>query len=552
MTKVKDILQHSLQKSNAAAAAAKDKEAAIASAAATPAESNSDTPAASNSQVAARSATISLDSKKLLQNLQLQQGLLKENKDLMKTFQETVMQGGLPYEEFWSTRVHILRAHALTSSQKRGPYNVLSTIKPTTNSDNKVSVSVSREKIHDIFEQYPLVRHAYNECVPKISEGEFWSRFFLSRLFRRLRGEKQKPTDPTDMLLDKYLDQIDNSSLTGVKRKANEMADEEEFNVPFFLNIAGNEESDPQKLGNRPDMTMRSGTEGQNALSLIRSMNNLSQKMIYGSTDSGFTISKHDKDESNLVNELKLGGLEEESAPDYMELHLKAVDSAAITGDDSTASKNPVPSADGSTPASTPAQTPSHAQIMQYLRSNLEPNLDLQQAGLEYPDGIKKAQKQITKTIRLRAKEASDNRSREEREIEKDVFEHVHLCHATSVEFLRHFWIHFQSGDPAQAPAITKLVASLKKSIQRIDAVKKSAPENGELVEHALQPLVASIHKALLAYNIALSELANANSNNVNGAAATATPTPTPTPTTLSANPSNGNLNGNLATPISS
>lgn len=513
MAKNKDLLQTSLQ-SNLARASVKEKEAEAAAAAAEAAASASSASAVSTPQVSARTSTVSLDPKKLLQNLQLHQSLLKENAELTKTFQETVMQGGLPYEEFWTTRVHILRAHALAISQRRGPYNVLSTIKPITNSENMASVSVSRDKIRDIFEQYPLVQQAYNECVPKIAEGEFWARFFSSRLFRSLRGEKQKASDPTDLMLDKYLDYIDNSSLSGVKRKASEMAPDIDYNVPFFLDIAGNEESDPQKLGNRPDMTMRSGTEGPSALSLIRSMNNLSQKMIYGPTDSGASISVQDKNSeaTNLAQELKLHGLEEDVTPDFMELHLKhktpLEDHHATT---TIIKEDPDGSAiESSEPA---APKPSHDQIINYLKSNLEHSLDLQEAGLKHPDGMSRAQKQITRTIKLRAKEASSNRTHEEREIEKDVYDHVHLCHAASVEFLRHFWLHFQSGDPAQAPAITKLVASLKKSLQRIDAVEKSATENQELVKSALQPLTDSIRKAIYVYNKALAEVVASNNS---------------------------------------
>lgn len=548
MTKVKDILQQCIQKSNAAAAAAREKEqeqqqkqhAAAAAATDLEASRNSGGGATASSSNAngssggangaAKRDAISLDSKRLLQDLTLQQGLLKENKELMKTFQETVIQNGLPYEEFWSTRVHVLRAYALTTSQRRGPYNVLSTIKPTTDSENKVVVSVSREKIHDIFDQYPLVRHAYNECVPKISEGEFWSRFFLSRLFRRLKGERQKPSDPTDLLLDKYLDYIDNSSLTGMKRKAGQADLETDYTVPFFLDIAGNEESDPQKLGNRPDMTMRSGTEGSGALSLIQTMNNLSQKMTYGPTAAGaLTIPLHDQDGSHLAGELKLDELDDTVLPDYMELHLKNSGGGGATEPTATGTPDPVAAAAAGPPKP-------HADVMSYIRSNLAPSLDLQQAGLAHPDPMQRAQKQIAKTIKLRAKEGSDNRTREERETEQEVHDLAHLTHATSVEFLRHFWIHFQSGDAAQAPAITKSVASLKKSLQRVTAVEKSAPpESQELVKAALAPLVASIHKALLAYNKALAELAAAN-----GATAAGSPMAVGTPVSATDSPAPG------------
>ena len=148
----------------------------------------------------------SLSKEKLLTNLKLQQSLLKGNKNLMKTFQETVIHSGLPPDEFWSTRIPLLRAFALSTSQKVGPYNVLSTIKPVASSENKVNVNLSREKIYSIFGNYPIVKKAYDDNVPKnFKEPEFWARFFSSKLFRKLRGEKIMQNDRGDVIIDRYL-----------------------------------------------------------------------------------------------------------------------------------------------------------------------------------------------------------------------------------------------------------------------------------------------------------------------------------------------------------
>lgn len=518
MGRVRDILQLSLQKTSALAQAAKEKEAeaeqqkvaaAAAAAAAATASSNGKRAGGANGfhirPVSA--ASVHLESKKLLANLDLQKKLLMEDKALKSKFEETVIKNGLPYEEFWATRVHILRAYALTSSQKRGPYNVLSTVKPVSNSENKASVSLTRETISDIFDQYPLVRRAYNDCVPKISEGDFWSRFFLSRLFRRLKGEKQKPTDPTDVLLDKYIDFIDNGTLSGMrKRKAQEDDESEQevdVNVPFFLDVAGNEENDPQKLGNRQDMTMRPGVEGPNAVSLIRAMNNLSQKMVYGVDDHGMEYGMHDRDESRLVNELKLNGLEEEAKTAYMELNLKSIQSSSS----STAAKNNSDTTAEATPTQAAPLTEEQLHPVKYMKSNLaDPMLNLQEPGL-LQDDIRRAQKQVTKTIRLRSREASNNLTREQKAIELDVQEYAQLCHITSIEFLRHFWIHFRSGDPAQAAAVAKLLQSVRKSILRIEVVVRDAPDDIRAsVQAALQPLLASLHKAVAAHTRAVAD----------------------------------------------
>lgn len=118
----------------------------------------------------------------------------------------------------------------------------------------------------------------------KFSEGEFWSRFFNSKLFRRLRGDKISINNSRgDVILDKYLyidqnyqekastapqkeDNVDNKPANSLKKgrksgfieppKFEEMVVPEP-NISKFLDLLGNEQDNSQKLGNRPDITMR-------------------------------------------------------------------------------------------------------------------------------------------------------------------------------------------------------------------------------------------------------------------------------------------------------
>ena len=158
------------------------------------------------------------------------------------------------------------------------------------------------------------------------------------------------------------------------------------------------------------------------------------------------------------------------------------------------------------------------------MKSNLaDPTLNLQEPGL-LQDDIRRAQKQITKTIRLRSREASNNLTREQKTIESEVQEYAQLCHITSIEFLRHFWIHFRSGDAAQAPAVAKLLQSVRKSIVRVEAVVRDSPEDiRPAVQAALQPLTASLHKAVAAYTRAVAERYSHSAD----PSATGTPVPT-------------------------
>lgn len=135
---------------------------------------------------------------------ELQQDLLKHDADLGRTFFETVLKGSITAMQFWSTRTHLLRAYAVERNQAKGAYNVLATMKPKT-VDNAIRISLSREQIQDIFRQHPLVKKVYDENVPKISEGDFWRRFFSSRLFKKLKGEKVLVGDQYDDIVDAYL-----------------------------------------------------------------------------------------------------------------------------------------------------------------------------------------------------------------------------------------------------------------------------------------------------------------------------------------------------------
>ena len=78
-------------------------------------------------------------------------------------------------------------------------------------------MTLSADRIRDIFEQHPLIKRAYDENVPKVtylvticgwqqlSEDEFWARFFMSRLKKKLSGERITDRDPVDDIMDKYL-----------------------------------------------------------------------------------------------------------------------------------------------------------------------------------------------------------------------------------------------------------------------------------------------------------------------------------------------------------
>ena len=64
-----------------------------------------------------------------------------------------------------------------------------------------------------------------------------------------------------------------------------------------------------------------------------------------------------------------------------------------------------------------------------------------------------------------------------------EVFVSVQSVHATTTEFLRHFWLAFLSGDEKRLKDINTMVASLKNSKARIEAVAQAAEQQREVEE---------------------------------------------------------------------
>ncbi|KAI5300027.1 RNA polymerase II transcription factor B subunit 1, partial [Ascosphaera atra] len=211
------------------------------------------------------------DDQRLLADIELQQSLLKANSALQRIFMESLstksenVANSRFVAQFWSTRLPLLRAHAFERSQQRGSYNVLASLKPRTEGA-AMKLNISKEQISLIFNQHPLVKRAYDENVPQVSEQQFWSRFFQSRLFKKLRGERISENDASDSVLDKYL-HVDEKE-----------AEKPDTRIPHFIDLYGNEENHSQRLGNRPEIDMRPSTLDR--VPIIRTLNSLSEKIM--------------------------------------------------------------------------------------------------------------------------------------------------------------------------------------------------------------------------------------------------------------------------------
>ncbi|KAL4782843.1 hypothetical protein BJX76DRAFT_349072 [Aspergillus varians] len=436
------------------------------------------------------------DDKRLRTDVELQQSLLKADATLQKMFMESLhtkpetLSASQFMSQFWSTRLHLLRAHAIERSQTRGSYNVLSTLKPRTE-DNVVKLNISKEQIQLIFGQHPLVKRVYDENVPKLSESQFWSRFFQSRLFKKLRGERITEADATDAVLDKYLNADEHGNLP------------REAHVPHFLDLEGNEDNNSQRRGNRPDLDMRPSAVEK--VPVIRTLNSLSEKIMAN-------VAPADRAPSAPVGSIDDGTYDELQLRDLRgddEQHR-----VLLTIRDQNRFFSAAKMAEDERNRLFEKQDPE--QILHNLRTTIERNFrddgSAPLGKLVDPDDDDEdedsktsprqyrhlASTQILDVIRDRRAQAQVSASNSDTYgLTSGLYERLTLTHATTTEFLHQFWQAFLSGNPDRAGEISSLVESLNRAADRINAVAKDAEaerqvEVNKVKQHAREVLQAT------------------------------------------------------------
>jgi len=351
-------------------------------------------------------------------------------------------------------------------------------------------LSLTKEQIELLFRQHPVVQKAYNENVPQLSEGDFWERFFHSRLMKKLKGERIQEKDVLDPKLDKYLtyDEAADSS-------HNLLAP----SIPNFINIEANENNHSQKQGNRPDFTMNP-TNYEKA-PILRVLNRMSEKMIKDVPPSD--TSRHGPVglDEQTYNELQLRDLQR--ADDDNRVVLKVHDQSRFF----SAGQSVHTSTSAATYTKrTPAEALSTLQrdLRNFDKHNGHSStVDLHsiieindESSSEEEDSAPKktkvggkssrsvASSQILAAVRKRhlhnddlssSKSIPTSQRAKELDVSTAVLDNLTMTHNTTVEFLHYFWAVFYSGDPDRANEIAKLIETLDKSLDRIKAVADMA-----------------------------------------------------------------------------
>ena len=440
------------------------------------------------------------DDNKLKSDIQLQRSLLESNKPLQARFNEALKDRPESVSvsqftsQFWSARLHLLRAHAIEKAQKQGEYNALPEIRFTRKAAEKEGdpdikqLHITKEQIKLIFRQYPVVKEAYDENVPSpLDAGQFWQRFFSSRLLKKLKGEKITSQDPPDSILDKYLERREVSGPASIAH------------IPQWMDLEGNEQNHSQRKGNRPDEDMRPSSFDK--VPIVRVLNNLSEKMMahvepedseahqpVGIDEETFEqlrlrdLAREDQDNRVVLNVREqarfIGGDGEDDLSAEAKLYTRQDPRAVLDGLQSDLQPSHLGSDDKGTLRLDKAigyHTDSDSDSEDETTTALTNGTRKRQ-----PVGSHTALQRATSTILTSVKtrrNASSTDPTSLHGLSQQTFDQLTITHNTTTEFLHYFWTLFLSGDPSHSTELSQLVQTLDRCMDRINAVASTAEE---------------------------------------------------------------------------
>ncbi|KAI2642005.1 hypothetical protein GGS21DRAFT_285982 [Xylaria nigripes] len=447
--------------------------------------------AANNTNSKATGARL-FDGDALKADIALQQSLLKADRNLSQMYMEgrktkpDSMSDTSFNTHFWSARINLLRAHAIESSQKRGPYNILAQVKPILVPDDedpskegKWQVKVSQEQVSSIMSQHPLLKRIYNENVPPLNQTEFFARFFLSKLCKKLKGERPNGQELPDKIFDKY-DEYENITAFSSKILAQ--------HVPHIINLEGNEENQGGfRSGNRKDIEMR--PRDRTDVPIIQTLNSLSEKLLVNASPADDDPETSTRVDDDTYQQLALRDLQGDAEDHRIILNIRE-QSIFFSNESGNVS-------DTATIFS--RQDPS--QVLKDVQGDLGGLTEYSAGGVSIHSSLgvddgsdsedeekskphvgsrrsrKDAQKQILdsmlqKRVQLHG-EGSDDAT--PMGLPADIASSCNLTHATTMEFLHQFWSAFLSGDPERAAELGYLAEAMKRSKERIEVVAVEA-----------------------------------------------------------------------------
>lgn len=437
------------------------------------------------------------DDSQLKNDVVLQQSLMKADRNLHQMYMEArttkpeSMSDATFNAQFWSTRLNLLRGHAIESGQKKGPYNILSVAKPVSessadpNQPDRQKLSITVEQVQLILNQHPLVKRIYNENVPPLTENEFWERFFLSKLVKKLRGERPAGNEQPDKVFDRY-NEYENITAFSSKLLAQ--------HVPHIIDLEGNEENQGgYKGGNSKDIEMR--PRGWKQVPIMQTLNSISGKLLVGVAPADSDLMDPERlEEDEVYSQLALRDLRGDVEEERIILNIKEQSrffstqkDVSKTSDDVYGRQDPLKALKGvkRDVGQLYSQDPMGVDLHAAIGVDDDSDSDEESATHAHVGSRasrKNAQKQILDSMLQRRAQLFGNSSDEHTPLglPTEIVAKCNLTHATTMEFISQFWSAFLSGDPDRAAEVGYLVESLKRCKERISVVAIEAEKARE------------------------------------------------------------------------
>ncbi|XP_071641181.1 general transcription factor IIH subunit 1 isoform X1 [Temnothorax longispinosus] len=127
--------------------------------------------------------------RKVNKELEEKNRTLQEHPMLLQLYRDLVITQVISSEEFWSQHAAEYTQAKKIQRQEIGVNSAfLADIKPQTDGCNGLKYNLTVDVIECIFKTYPAVKRKHQENVPhKMSESDFWTKFFQSHYFHRDR-----------------------------------------------------------------------------------------------------------------------------------------------------------------------------------------------------------------------------------------------------------------------------------------------------------------------------------------------------------------------------